>query len=70
MGYVGSVDSALNVFFGKGFRFDEVGEEDYALGPVERQWLTGDVHDEGYHRRKVDLADEAGEAGDNDFLRW
>jgi len=70
MGYVGSVDSALNVFFGKGFRFDEVGEEDYALGPVERQWLTGDVHDESDHGREVDLADEAGEAGDNDFLRW
>jgi hypothetical protein len=25
VGYVGSVDSSLDIFFGEGFRFDEIG---------------------------------------------
>lgn len=70
MRYVGGVDSAFDVFFGEGFWLDEVCEEDDAFGPVEGQWLAGHVHDEGDHGGEVDLAGEAGEAGDDDFLGW
>ena len=70
VGYVGGVDSAFDVFFGEGFWFDEVCEEDDSFGPVEGQWLAGHVHDEGDHGGEVDLVGEAGEAGDDDFLGW
>src|SRR2546422_9210366 len=70
VGYVGGVDSAFDVFFGEGFRLDEVCEEDDSLGPVEGQWLAGHVHDEGDHGGEVDLVGEASEAGDDDFLGW
>jgi len=60
VGYVGCVDSAFDVFFGEGFWFDEVREEHDSFCPVERQWLAGDIHDEGDHRGKVDLRSEAG----------
>ena len=70
VGYVGGVDSPFDVFFGEGFWFDEVCEEDDAFCPVEGKGLAGDVHDEGDHGGKVGLACETGEAGDNDLLGW
>ncbi len=70
VGYVGGVDSSLDVFFGEGFGLDEVGEEDDAFGPVEGEGLAAYVHDEGDHGGEVDLAGEAGEACDDDLLGW
>jgi len=70
MGYVGRVDSAFDIFFGEGFRFDEIGQEYDSFCPVEGKGLAGDVHDESDHGGKVSLAGEAGEPGDDDFLGW
>ena len=68
VGYVGSVDSAFDVFFREGFGFYEVCEEDDAFGPVEGEWLAGDVHYEGDHGGEVGLAGEAGEPCNDNFL--